>query len=149
MEIADLKRILAEIADIAHEGGRCNLSESDALNEVRRLTIPHWKNAASWESFKGKMVAVAHWEDFDLMDAVQLGIFSHYDNDHFYIVGSNRGWRYMKMVSNRTHRAKSGDGSIAGVKTVIDPGMPPNEVVVSNGKQVVKITAAPSGEGEK
>ena len=41
-----LELTLSEIAEIAHEGGRLNLSESDALNKVRKLTIPYWKNAA-------------------------------------------------------------------------------------------------------
>jgi len=49
----------------------------------------------------GKLVVVAHWSDFKLEDATQLGIFEKFENHHFYIVGSNRGWRHCRRVSQK------------------------------------------------
>jgi hypothetical protein len=43
-KITELETRLAEVAEIAHNGG-CQLSEGDALIAIRRLTLPHWEGA--------------------------------------------------------------------------------------------------------
>ena len=51
------------------------------------------------EVAKGDLVAVSQWSDFDLNDEVRLGIFSAYKKGYFYIKGSERGYKYCRVVN--------------------------------------------------
>lgn len=46
----------------------------------------------------GKLVCVAHWSDFDMMDATQLGVLREVRDGYFYIDDNMRGFRYCREV---------------------------------------------------
>ena len=54
----------------------------------------------------GKLVVVAHWSDFDLMDATKLGVLQRVHKGYFYIEDDVRGYRYCRPVSNLKLRRK-------------------------------------------
>ena len=45
MPVHDPRRTLAHIANLAHSGGLAGLSQDEAMNLIRRLTLPYWANA--------------------------------------------------------------------------------------------------------
>ena len=49
----------------------------------------------------GKLVVVAHWSDFDLMDATKLGTLEKMEGGYFYIQGDSRGYRHCRPVSQK------------------------------------------------
>jgi hypothetical protein len=46
-----------------------------------------------------RLVVVAHYVDFDLMDATILGRLEKVKEGYFYLHGSNRGYRHCRLVS--------------------------------------------------
>jgi len=60
------------------------------------------------KKYIGKLVVVAHWDDFDYpMDPVQLGILERIEDERFYIMGSKRGWQHCRPVSRRHLKIES------------------------------------------
>ncbi len=43
--VTDERQLLSHIAELVHNGGLADLSESDVLRAVRRLTCRHWSRA--------------------------------------------------------------------------------------------------------
>lgn len=53
----------------------------------------------------GEMVVVAHWSDFDMQDAVMLGILQEITpQNRFIIAGHARHWRYCRKVSREVFK---------------------------------------------
>ena len=46
----------------------------------------------------GELVVVSQWPDFDLQDAVVLGLFSQYKDGFFYVQMNHRGFKYCRKV---------------------------------------------------
>lgn len=49
----------------------------------------------------GKLVVVAHWQDFKLQDPTKLGILQCIVDGRFYIANDPRAYRHCRLVSQR------------------------------------------------
>lgn len=75
----------------------CVVAERDELEaEVERLKK---ERVIHREPVVGDRVIVAHWSDFDPLDAFRLGTLSSIEDGYFYIFGSSRAWRHCKFIA--------------------------------------------------
>jgi hypothetical protein len=59
----------------------------------------HNAGRLSASDYIGKLGVVAHFQDFDAKDAIEVGILEQRaENGYFYLQGSARGWRHCRPV---------------------------------------------------
>lgn len=72
-------------------GKGIGIDQAKTLDIVQLLPVEQKLNL-------GDLVVVAHFSDFDLMDATHLGKFAGYVGGSFFIEGHERGYKYCRKV---------------------------------------------------